>query len=115
MLVEVCLATGALVTSGPPSSTKNISETWCHSRRATSARLGSARVRKLIRVGREEVRLVVVRSVGVVQRRGTPVFINWISAQSALRSRLSQCSATSAQACASRIIMRSQCYCGLLT
>ncbi|RWW43105.1 hypothetical protein BHE74_00051269 [Ensete ventricosum] len=76
MLVEVCLAMGALVTSGPPSSTKNVSETWCHSRGAMSARLGSARVRKLIHVGREEVRLVAVRSIGVVQRRGAPVFIN---------------------------------------
>ncbi|RWW59742.1 hypothetical protein BHE74_00033304 [Ensete ventricosum] len=53
MLIEVCLAEGALATLGPPSSTKNIVKLCVVAEE--SARLGSTHVRKLVHVEWEEV------------------------------------------------------------
>ncbi|RRT52738.1 hypothetical protein B296_00028464 [Ensete ventricosum] len=54
MLVEVCLAADALATSSPPSSAKNVMELYTVAKEL--ARLGFARVRKLVCVGREKAR-----------------------------------------------------------
>ncbi|RZS09097.1 hypothetical protein BHM03_00040138 [Ensete ventricosum] len=129
MLIEVRLAEGALATSGPPSSAKMLWNfmLWSWSQHdlippvcvSSSASLeGRSYPRSYLchQVWHGgQVRSVTVHPVSVVKTRGVSFFIDWIIAQPALSWRPSQCYATSARACASRVIVGSRCCRGLLT